>query len=388
MIKNIKIFLFLLSLSATLLMFQPLAQAQQLTSRHSPQLMQGMRPLGMGGAFIAVDGSDENAMFYNPAAINDYEDKIHMQFLLPTVEFSYKAIPFFVSDLRDLASDIDDAATDGGKVGAFDDFATINTGRYEEIGVRGPVAIFMHKLVSGAIFYDTKAVLAILNAATKNIDLEANSTAGLQVGSAYGFFDNNLQIGANLKFVARHLIDETITRKDVINNAEFTDALSFKEIGYGIGGDIGIKARLPWHNKAMEYLDPVFAVTLQDIGDTRFFMGDNVGRIEESLSLGLAVHPDFGKLKSILAMDVRDLDHETDFIHKFHVGYELTWPEIGKVLRSASLRAGMNQGYASGGFGLDFKYFKFNAATYGREIGLRTRQKESRMFGAELAAGF
>ena len=92
------------------------AQAQaNLTMRNSPRSMQGTRPLGMGGAFVAVEGTDENALFYNPAAINDYEKKIHMQFLLPTVEFSYKAISFFASDLPGLADDIDAAATDSDK---------------------------------------------------------------------------------------------------------------------------------------------------------------------------------------------------------------------------------------------------------------------------------
>src|SRR3989338_10806682 len=106
------------------------ATAQELTMRHSPRSMQGIRPLGMGGAFTAVDGTDENALFYNPAAISDYEKKLHFQFLLPTVEFSYKAIPFFSSDLLDLADDIDNAATDGDKVNVFDAFAAANTGRY------------------------------------------------------------------------------------------------------------------------------------------------------------------------------------------------------------------------------------------------------------------
>ena len=40
-----------------------------------PSLMRGVRPIGMGNAFVAMPGTDENAMFYNPAAINDYEKK-------------------------------------------------------------------------------------------------------------------------------------------------------------------------------------------------------------------------------------------------------------------------------------------------------------------------
>src|SRR3990170_3935872 len=35
-----------------------------------PLFYQGVRPLGMGGAFTAV-ADDENAMFYNPAGLNN-----------------------------------------------------------------------------------------------------------------------------------------------------------------------------------------------------------------------------------------------------------------------------------------------------------------------------
>ena len=364
------------------------AKAQNLTMRNSPRAMQGIRPLGMGGAFTAVDGTDENALFYNPAAINDYEKKFHFQFLLPTVDFSYKAIPFFSSDLLDLADDIDAAATDGAKVDVFDAFAAANIGRYEEFGVRGPVALMMHKYITAAIFYENRSVMALLNPASSTIDLEALSQAGVQVGSAYGFWDGNVQLGLALKFIERHLISEKITQRDIVTNDDFGDAIDFERFGFGIGVDIGTQAKIPFQNKVWEYLDPTFALVIQDVGDTRFFAGDEVGRTEESLTLGFAVHPDYWKLKSQFALDVRDLEHATDFITKLHLGYEVTWPEIGKVLRSVSVRAGLNQGYLAGGFGLDFKYFKLNAATYGREIGLKTRQKESRMFGLQLASGF
>lgn len=385
-----KKFIFLFFVLFSLIQFYSFeANAQNLTLRHSPRLMQGIRPLGMGGAFIAVEGTDENVLFYNPAAINDYEAKVHMQFLLPTVEFSYKSISFFSSDLLDLIDDIDAAGTDSGKVDVLDQFAAQNTGRYEEIGVHGSLAIFMHKYLTASLFYENRSILALINPASSTVDLEAVSHAGLQVGSAYGFFDDNLQIGLAVKFLERHLINETLTQRDVLANSnDFANSIEFSNFGFGIGVDVGVKGKIPLGGKAWEFLDPTFAVTLQDIADTRFFAGDDVGRIEESLTVGTAVHPNFGKFKSILAIDVRDLDHQTDFLNKFHAGYEVTLPEISKVLRSASVRVGVNQGYITAGFGLDFKYFKLNAATYGREVAEFTTQKQSRMFGFQLAAGF
>lgn len=363
------------------------AQAQTLAGRTSPRRMEGIRPSGMGGAFTAANGTDENALFYNPAAINDFEKKIHMQFALPTVEFSYKAISFVASDLLNLADDIDAATTDAAKVNVLDAFAAANTGRYEEVGVRGNLVNFMHKWVAASIFYDNRTVLALTNPASSTVEVESLTHFGLQVGSAYSFFDDQLQVGASVKFVERHLIDETITQRSVVANPNFDDIFDFERFGFGVGVDLGVKGRPPVNGKVWDYLDPVFALTLQDVGHTRF-SGD-VGRLKESLTAGVAVHPDFWKLKSLVVLDVRDLEYATDFVTKLHAGYELTWPEISKILRSASVRLGLNQGYFAGGFGLDFKYFKLNAATWGREVSQRTMyQKQSRMFGVQLAAGF
>lgn len=368
-------------------------EAQGLALRNSPRTMQGIRPLGMGGAFIAVDGDDENALFYNPAAINDYEkiygDKIHMQFLLPSVEMSFKAIPFFTSDLLDLADDIDAAATDSDKISVFDAFAAANTGRYEEIGVHGAVANFQWKWLAASLFYDNRSVLALTNPASSTVDVDVVTDAGLAIGSAYGFFDGLLQVGGSVKFMGRHLISETITQRDVLANNDFGDILQFDNFGFGVGVDLGLQAKIPVKNqKWWDDIDPTFAVTLQDVGDTRF--SNNTGRIEESLSFGMAIHPAFWKFKSNLAIDFRDLEHQTDFVHKIRAGYELIWPDVCKGIKSISARVGVSQGYyVSGGFGMDFRYFKFNLATWGREVSNSTMlTKQSRMFGVQLASGF
>ena len=208
-----------------------------LALRDAPRSMQGIRPLGMGNAFIAVDGTDENAIFYNPAAINDYEKKIHMQFLLPTVEFSYKAISFFKDDLTGLADDISNASTDSGKITAFQSFANRNAGRYEEVGVHAPIAILMHKYITAALFYDSRSVIGLLNSASSTVDIDSVTQGGVQVGSAYSFFGDKLQVGASLKFLERYLISKQVTQRDVVANDNFSDSFDLSRTGFGIGGD-------------------------------------------------------------------------------------------------------------------------------------------------------
>lgn len=375
-------------LAAILIGLSGVAGAQTLAGRTSPRLMSGVRPDTMGGAFVAVDGTDENALFYNPAAINDFPEDIHMQFLLPTVEMSYKSIAFLASDVTGLADDIDAATTDAGKLGVFRRFTAANMGRYEEVGVHGSVANLMHKYVAASLFYDNKSVVALTNPASTTIDIEALTQFGLQVGSAYSFFDNHLQAGLALKFVERHLIDETVTERDIIANNDFGDTLDTDNFGFGFGADLGVKGKLPIEGwKVWDYLDPTFALTLQDIGHTRFT--NSMGKIRESMTFGFALHPNYWKLKSIFAFDLRDLDNRTDFITKMHAGYEVTWPDVSKAVKGISARIGLTQGYyITGGFGMDFKYFKFNMGTWGREIGAHSKQKQSRMFGLQLASGF
>lgn len=385
--KLLKITFTIFTLVTGLLM-QSTVQAQDLVQRNGPRSMRGVRALGMGDAFVAIKGTDENAIWYNPAAINDYDTHPEFQFLLPTVEFSYKAINFFASDLKDLASDISDATTDRAKIDRFDQFAASNTGRYEEVGVRGNLVTMMHKYITASLFYESNGVIALTNAASSTIDIEVLSQVGLNVGTAYSFFDDHLQAGIGVKFIERHLIDQTLTQRDIVVNDDFGDNFQLKQFGFGIGVDFGLKGKLPIDTELWNKLDPTFAVTIQDIGDTRFFAGDPVGKQKQSTTFGTAISPKIGPFETNFAMDIRDLEYRTDFLNKFHFGTEWVLADISKVLRSVSLRAGFNQAYWTAGFGLDFKYFKLNAATYGREIARNTIQKESRMFSFQLAAGF
>ena len=80
-------------LSLILVLGSSVAWAQTVTiPAEHPSLMRGVRPIGMGNAFIAMPGTDENAPFYNPDAINDYEKQLHFKFISPTVDLSPEAL--------------------------------------------------------------------------------------------------------------------------------------------------------------------------------------------------------------------------------------------------------------------------------------------------------
>ena len=132
-------------------------------------------------------------------------------------------------------------------------------------------------------------------------------------------------------------------------------------------------------------LDRVVALTYQDIGNTRF--GNNVPDTQQSVSLGLALHPAWGDWQFHFTNDFRELNQPTSFLKKWNIGAEAVAPQFWGFFRP-SVRVGGNQGFITGGLTLDFKYAKLEFATYGEEAGKYTSQKQLRRLAANLSFGF
>ena len=65
-----------------------------------PVLFRGVRPLGMGGAFLALS-DDENALFYNPAGLNDVKGFGGAAILNPYVALSEDSVQLY-KDIQDV----------------------------------------------------------------------------------------------------------------------------------------------------------------------------------------------------------------------------------------------------------------------------------------------
>jgi hypothetical protein len=79
------------------------------------------------------------------------------------------------------------------------------------------------------------------------------------------------------------------------------------------------------------------------------------------------------------AFEITDvLNNPNGSIYKLlHLGGETRW----KVF---ALRAGLNQGYLSGGLGIDLHYLSLNIATYGEELGLNAGTFEDRRYTFDI----
>jgi hypothetical protein len=82
---------------------------------------------------------------------------------------------------------------------------------------------------------------------------------------------------------------------------------------------------------------------------------------------------------SVLALEMTDLGNNPDgsFYRLLHLGFETQWNNL-------QLRLGINQGYLTAGFGMDFKLFSLHFATYGEEMGLNAGQLEDRRYALNL----
>ncbi|OGQ22668.1 MAG: hypothetical protein A3I05_03850 [Deltaproteobacteria bacterium RIFCSPLOWO2_02_FULL_44_10] len=345
-----------------------------------PTVMRGTRPLGMGNAFLAMPGTDYNAQFYNPAAINDYEKKHHMLFVNPQAEFN-TGFYSMIQDIFDLNKDLKDK-TDSQKIDTFDAFTQSHAGQFHHFGVGLPLFHIRHKYYSAGLIMDSRGSFSLRNRAFPNFETRTDNVVGIVGGSAASFFDDTLQVGANLKVLYKVGIEEQITQSDILTeNLGTTFKYANWEKGFGVGIDFGSKYVLPiWQ----ESLRPTVAVTIQDVADTRF-----TGRAPNSpmsVSAGAGVFPKVGKFEFAVLADVRETNRKQTFLKKLHAGTEVKFPEFAKI--KSSLRLGTNQGYFATGGSLEFPVVALHVAFYGEELGEVTRAKGSYRLNSQLTFGF
>ena len=220
-------------------------------------------------------------------------------------------------------------------------------------------------------------------------------TTGLVGGYALGFDlgDWTLRVGADLRPMYRILLDDLSIKtllslvnsnKDEDKDEDKVSNLSLLR-GFGFGFDLGVQA---------DYRFLTLGLSLRDIATTFFYEDaemplEEIGKIESigssdakyttptTLRLGAAVHPDLGDLSKILDprahMELAfPLINDDDFDGGYKVGSLLTRLNFGvelTLLRFAALRAGLNGGYLTAGFGFDLPVFKLNLAIYTQEKG-------------------
>ncbi|MBI5096777.1 MAG: conjugal transfer protein TraF [Nitrospirae bacterium] len=332
-----------------------------------PSLYRGIRPLGMGNAFITV-ADDENTLFYNPAGLNDVKGFGGIEILNPLIEFSQVGLDAY-SDFKDIDSNNVTEVTNVLSKYIGERFS-LRTSLYPNI--------IFHNFGVGALGQVSFSG-EVRNRVNPQVNVDGKADVGGVVGFAYGFREKKVQVGVALKFVQRQSFQKTYYATDIAS-ANFDPSNDFsdlKKTGTGFSGDVGVKVNPEWP------LRPSIGLVLQNIGDLNL---DKAGKIPQQLNAGVSIHPDLWIFKNTLALDIVDLtknvEGEDDFYKRVHMGAEIKLPYI------LSLRVGANQGYPSFGATIDFWILKLAYAYYKEELGAVAGQKDDARHVGQIAIGF
>ncbi len=332
---------------------------------------EGVRPLGMGGAFTAV-ADDENALFYNPAGLAKVESW-GMALANPLIESSESNLEFY--------EDYDDTDTDSTAevLNLLRDYMGQNS------HFRG--AVFPHVVMKNfaiGILGQGKGNIKIDNPAYPELNVEAMVSVSGHMGYSFSLLEEKLLVGVGAKYMSVGFLNQSYTADDIASST-FDDDLEDDLLeGSGFGFDLGVMYKLPLP------LKPTLGLTVLNVGEVDLAddAGGAVGTLPQQINAGVSVATEFGEegwIEVIGAADYMDITNELseddDMYKRLHFGVEAKIPVI-------AVRAGIYQGYGSFGATVDFKLIKLDYANYASEVGSYAGSNADRRHVVQLSLGW
>lgn len=330
-----------------------------------PYIYKGLRPMGMGGAFVAVS-NDANALFYNPAG-------------LASISSIRTTIPLEL-EISDYSYDIyqDAVDTDFNSEEETAMFLRDHVGELAHFGLSVVPSYSMPRFAFCA-YGIGRTNMEAHDMQYPKLAVEAVGDLGLGAGYAHPFLDDSLLVGASLKFDMRQSLSQVYTVTDIADS-DFSDRFEDDLVdGTGFLLDLGV----------------IYKLTLLGLADTRFgisannLIGGKLGDavdLDDHVDIGIAQDLDLKATKLTLAADYIDIfsqiEGDNDTAKRIRLGAEL------ELLKFLELRAGLYQGYFTAGLGLDGKFVRLDLMTYAEEVGVYAGQKENRRYVMRLVGGF
>lgn len=335
--------------------------------------VEGVRPAGMGNAFLAV-ADDENSLWYNPAGLAD------------TSEVHFHLFDFNLGfDSLDTLTRLKNAVFEG-------DYSNLFRTDTQYLRLSVAPSLFVPYFAVSAYFH-SDTFLDMQNFSGADLDIASFHDAGAiaGVGLPVGKY---LSIGAAARVFQRIAVDETIAPLDLLAQLGIPQS-TFEEAvydylmdrageGWALGVTLGALAKIPVGSKTTELR---FAFVAQDFGGTRFtaLAGKSApkelpGQYHFGSSLRYTLARD-AYLR--IAVDWRDaLSSSSAILKRLSLGIEL---KSGTF----SLRAGIREGRWSLGASLDvLPHTRLDFVTFGRELGESLFEREYRLYLMRLAIGF
>ncbi len=326
----------------------------------------GIRPLGMGDAFVAVC-DDRNTLHYNPAGLAKLRAwSISGIGVYGGVDNEFFEVIDFIEENEDVFADadlIDQEFIDS--LEPYDD-------RWVATDAHAFADFTRNGFGIGAFTAGRLQVKADRGIYEPRVSFNVSDDIVGLVGGAMDLGRFDLSVGATAKGVWRRETTDDLAASEV---AEFEfgdviDRLQGSEAGFAL--DLGAM----WHR-------PESRITA---GGVLRNLGIVAGEpIAAELDLGVAwrTFEGSGAVRSVLlAADFADAaDFDEAFGSRVHVGAEVRLPVV-------SLRAGFNQGYPSIGVTLSSRVFSLNYAFYGRELGEFPGSEGQYLHAIEAKLGF
>jgi|UniRef100_A0A7C3LWZ8 hypothetical protein len=336
-----------------------------------PLLYQGVLPLGMGGAFTAV-ADDENAVFYNPAGLDNIQSS-SFKILNVSTDATYPGLFSLYSDINNDSKQTG-TAQDAAFINTFNSVA--NQSFYARVGDYSNYTThdFSIGLLSNNQIQGTPSAVAT----TSNLaSLAALSDTGIVISGAMGFFNHHLQIGGTLMGLNQMFVDIPQLSVAQASNLQSTINSNLTH-GLGILGNIGAIYHfdLP--------LNPTIGAAVENIGTASF---GQAGSLPQLINAGVGLDPDIGFGRLLVDVDYDDVTNylyytgDSLWLHT-HVGIQYQFPAI------LTLSAGLYEGYPTVGFGLDLWAFEINGSYYTEEAGVVPGQNPNHILSLQVAFGW
>lgn len=331
-----------------------------------PYVYKGLRPMGMGGAFIAVS-DDANALFYNPAGLARIKDSRGS--VLPLeVEVGDKTIDVY-QDASDVDFDNEDETAD---------FLREYIGERAHAGINMFPYYYTPRFAFGFIG-TARADLEVRDRQYPRVDTHIINDLGVGMGYGHPLFDGTLSIGANLKYINRQSLTKEYTVLDITSD-DFEDTIDDDLVaGNGVLADIGVMVAL---GKVGLENARIGLCASNLIGSK---LGD-AEDLDDHIDAGIAYDQEIGIVRATLAVDYVDifsqLGDDNDFAKRVRLGAEFKLPKV------LSVRAGVYQGYFTSGLSIDGKVVQLDFLTYAEEIGAYAGQRVDRRYNLRFVFGF
>lgn len=385
--------------------------AQEVLDNFTP-----VRPKAMGGAFTAI-ANDKNSLWTNPGGIGRIRkhrsrQKKHLLSIPNIVGGFNDSGKSFYSRFKTASSNSSSEETTSNNIKeAAKEITKSSSPAWARLAINPVIFYEGIKNVPMAFGIFTNSHISITPSDEDEDKAQIDSTTDVGLNLAFGLTNNvnRLNIGLQVRPIARYTYDSSISYEDLSKTKKLSE--SIKNNGNKLSSlaiDIGILYTLAdfWFptiglsilNVPLgcqnNYLNP-YSKKRETICGTKF-----TGTINnpESLHLvdptdfrlGLSITPRvFHKFALRIALDLHQLAIETGassyglpgvgLSKQFHAGIELFY---GNPLLSSpfSVRAGINQGFLTYGLSFNLSWLYIEIASYGQEISIKSTSQEDRRF--------